>query len=165
MPALTDGDVVVWDSLAIAEYLHELQPTAALWPTDRAARAFARSVSAEMHSGFLGLRTHLPMNVRREPAPLEYGKEVADEIARVVAIWRDCRSRFGAGGDFLFGRFSIADAMFAPVVMRFHYYGVALEADSAAYVKTIHALPAIQEWIAAAHQEEWRIPEYEAVGR
>ncbi len=162
VPALQVDELSIWDSLAIAEYLAEQFADAALWPKGVAARAVARSVSAEMHSGFVALRTALPMNVRREPAPRAYAQDVADEIARIVAIWQQCQRRFGTDGPFLFGRFSIADAMYAPVVMRFHFYSVALDAGARAYVDTIYALPAIQQWIAEAHREPWRIPSYEA---
>jgi glutathione S-transferase len=165
VPALRDGDLVVWDSLAICEYIAEAFPSAKLWPEDRAARAVARSVSAEMHSGFAALRSHMTMNVRRDPIVLPPTPEVSDEVARVQALWADCRTRFGKGGPFLFGRFSIADAMFAPVATRFRTYGVPLDDAARAYVDAIYATPEMQNWIADAKRETWAIEVYEKVGK
>ena len=118
VPALEAGDLTIWDSLAIAEYLHERYPEAALWPENPEARAVARAVTAEMHAGFAALRTHMPMDLRGRHPGLGRGPGVAEDIARIVAIWRDCRTRFGQGGDFLFDGFTLADAAFAPVVTR-----------------------------------------------
>jgi glutathione S-transferase len=165
VPALRDGDITVWDSLAIAEYLAEAFPDAGLWPSDRSARAVARSVSAEMHSGFAGLRSAMSMNVRaRLPG---YGRTPASlqDIERVRSIWSDCRARFGKAGPFLFGSFSVADAMFAPVVFRFRTYDVALDGVQRAYAEAILALPAMQAWERAAVKEPWSIEadEYPAV--
>ena len=127
VPALHDGDIRVWDSLAICETFNERFPDKQLWPADAVARAGARSVSAEMHAGFAALREHISTNIRgRYPGKGRTPACLAD-IERIVAIWTDCRARFGGGGDFLFGRFGIAEAMFAPVVLRFQTYGVALE--------------------------------------
>jgi glutathione S-transferase len=165
VPLLEHGDLQIWDSLAIAEYVAELRPQAQLWPSKPAARAVARSVSAEMHSGFAALRSAMPMNVRREPFRLAVGPEVQAEVARVLAIWTACRGRHGAGGDFLFGGFGIADAMFAPVATRFRTYGVSLDPTAQAYVDAIHALPAMLRWIEAARRESWLIDKYERVGR
>jgi len=150
VPLLKDGELLVWDSLAICEYVAELACAVPLWPENRSARAVARAVSAEMHSGFMGLRQHLPMDVAQSIALPDLPAEALPDIARVQDIWTDCRARFGAGGDFLFGRWSIADAMFAPVVTRLHTYGVPLNAVSQAYVEAVLALPAMQEWIEAA---------------
>lgn len=161
VPVLLDGEQTIWDSLAIAEYLAERFPDAQLWPAEPEARARARCVSAEMHSGFVNLRTHLPMNCRADFPDHEIVPEVQAEIDRIVAIWQDCRSRYGAHGDLLFGAFSIADAMFAPVAFRFATYGVALEATAAAYVQTLLALPTVQEWLEAARAEPYKIAEYE----
>ena len=162
VPVLKDGDLTIWDSLAICEYLAEKYPEKRLWPTETAARACARSISAEMHSGFTELRARMPMNVRREiPGHAKTPGVVAD-VARIEAIWNDCRSRFGARGPFLFGAFSIADAMYAPVVSRLRTYGVALDGAAARYAAAIHALPAMQEWIAGAHAETEVNPQYEA---
>lgn len=165
VPALRYGDMVVWDSLAIGEYLAEEFHQAHLWPADRVARAFARSASAEMHSGFANLRAQLPMNIHRAPFTLKRSAEVDADVARIDSLWTEARRRFGAGGPFLFGRFSIADAMFAPVATRFRTYGVPLDEVSAAYVNTIHDLPAMREWTQAAKAELWSIEAYEQIGR
>jgi len=161
VPVLKDGGLTVWDSLAICEYLAEKHPEKRLWPTQPAARARARSVSAEMHSGFTNLRTQMPMNVRREIPGRIPTPETATEIARIQTIWNEFRGQHGADGPFLFGAFSIADAMYAPVASRFRTYGVALAGAAAQYAATIHALPAMQEWIAAAHAETEFNPQYE----
>ena len=153
VPYLIDGSLGVWDSLAIIEYLNELKPEARLWPADRAARAFARSISAEMHSGFAALRQHLGMDLKRTPAKGEWPSEAAADIERVQAIWAEARARYGSGGPFLFGQFTAADAMYAPVVTRFHRYGVPLDPALAAYRDAVLALPAMQEWTAAAQKE------------
>jgi len=154
LPALKHGELTVWDSLAICEYLAESFPTFELWPRDQAMRAAARSVSAEMHSGFPALRQHLPMNIRSSFPGREITPEVQGDINRIMAIWRDCRARFGDGrGPFLFGRFTIADAMYAPIVTRFRTYRIELERDAEAYCDAIMGLPAMQEWIAAASNE------------
>jgi glutathione S-transferase len=164
VPALRYGDMAVWDSLAIGEYLAEEFHQAHLWPSERIARAFARSASAEMHSGFPFLRSQLPMNVRRTPIVLKRPPEVDEEIARIVAIWAEARRRFGAAGPFLFGKYSLADSMFAPVATRFRTYGVPMDDVTSAYVRTIHELPAMQEWIEAAKREPWSIAAYEEIG-
>lgn len=161
VPALHDGAVVVWDSLAICEYLAERFPGKGFWPADTAARAMARSVSAEMHAGFGELRSTLPMNCRRTVVGRAIGEGARRDIERVMAIWNDCRSRFGAGGPFLFGPFTIADAMYAPVVLRFATYGVALEGAARLYAEAITALPALQEWLAASRQETESIEAFE----
>ena len=162
VPALRHGEVTVWDSLAICEYLAESFPTFDLWPKEPAARALARAVSAEMHAGFQALRQHLPMNVRSSFPGRGVTPEVQADINRIMAIWRDCRTRFGDGkGDFLFGNFTIADAMFAPVVSRFRTYKIELEREAEAYCDTITALPAMQEWIAAAKNEPMIVEQYE----
>lgn len=151
------GTLVVWDSLAICEYVNEAHLAGRLWPRDAAARARARSVAAEMHSGFSPLRTHMPMDIRsRLPERGQKARsreDVAGDIQRVQHIWRDCLQR--SGGPFLFGEFSIADAMFAPVVTRFVTYGVELTAQLAAYRDHVRALPAMQQWtdMAAAESE------------
>lgn len=154
VPLLKDGELRVWDSLAICEYVAELARARQLWPEARAARALARAVSAEMHSGFLPLRTTMPMDVVASIRLPEIPEAVAANIARIQAIWADCRNRFGAGGPFLFGNFTIADAMYAPVATRFRTYQVPLEPASQAYVETIYALPAMQDWIAAARSAD-----------
>jgi glutathione S-transferase len=161
VPALTDGNIQVWESLAILEYLAEKYPHACLWPADPAARALARAIAAEMHAGFVPLRRHLPMNMWRPVMPRQLIPEVAANVRRIEAIWTDCRTRYGAGGDFLFGGFGAADAMYAPVVSRFHTYGVAVGAAARAYMDAVMALPAWDEWRAAALAETWVLPEDE----
>lgn len=161
VPALRDGGLTIWDSLAICEYIAEQFPESLFWPKDKEARAVARSVSAEMHSGFANLRQNMTMNCRKHYPGKGRAPGVQEDIDRITAIWNDCRARFGHSGDFLFGQFSIADAMFAPVTTRFITYDVALDPVSAAYVKAVHALPAMQEWYAAARNEAEVIEQYE----
>ncbi len=161
VPALHDGDIRVWDSLAICEYLHERFPDKQLWPRDATARAVARSVSAEMHSGFTDLRQNMVMNIRARHPGKGRTPECLADIERILAIWADCRARFGGGGDFLFGRFGIADAMYAPVVLRFLTYGVALTGAAKDYADTVLALPALQAWVADAVAETERIEMFE----
>ena len=162
VPVLLHDERTVWETLAILEYAHELFPDAGLWPADRDARAMARAVACEMHAGFAALRTHMPMNLRRlDLKGKGRGPGVDDDIARICAIWRDCRGRYGAGGDFLFGAFGAADAMFAPVVTRLDTYGVDLDATCTAYSRAVLSLPAFAEWRAAALQEPWIVPEDE----
>jgi glutathione S-transferase len=162
VPVLRDGGLTIWDSLAICEYLAEKHPEKQLWPADVAARALARAISAEMHSGFTNLRSQMPMNVRRQIPGRAKTPEAVAEIARIEAIWNDCRSHHGKRGPFLFGAFSIADAMYAPVVSRLHTYGVTLPGKAGEYAGAIHALPAMQEWIAGAHAEIEVNPQYES---
>jgi glutathione S-transferase len=153
VPLLIDGDLVVWDSLAIAEYVAEKFPGKGLWPAPAAARAVARSACAEMHSGFQDLRSRMTMNCQVHLTNVLFDKKVRREVARIVELWQDCRQRFGADGPFLFGRFGVADAFFAPVTIRFTNYAVELPPVARQYVDTIQALPAMQEWIAAARAE------------
>lgn len=148
VPCLIHGSLTIWDSLAICEYLAELAP--GLWPEDRAARAVARAVSAEMHAGFQALRNACSMDVCETTPLADIPPEVLAEVERIGAIWTDCRARFGAGGPFLFGRFSIADAMYAPVVTRFTTFALPMDAGAKAYCDAIWALPAMQEWKRAA---------------
>lgn len=163
VPVLKHGDRTIWDSLAIVEYLGELFPNNGLWPKDAAARALARSVAAEMHSGFVELRKALPMNVRRVYRDWKITPEVQADITRISALWRDCRQRFGepAGGPFLFGGFTIADAMFAPVVTRFNTYSVALDGDAQAYCSAVLAHTPVKTWFAEAEREPWISPAHE----
>jgi len=161
VPILHDGELVIWDSLAICEYAAELAPAAGLWPDDRAERARARAVSCEMHSGFAALRTALNMNIRRPPTVVPRDAAVEADIARIVALWTECRRRSQGAGDFLFGRFTIADAMFAPVVTRFRSYAVPIEGPAAAYAEAMWRLPLLKEWVAAAVAEPLRIEKYE----
>ncbi|MGO8916683.1 MAG: glutathione S-transferase family protein [Stellaceae bacterium] len=161
VPALRHGDQVVWESLAIGEYLAELFPKAQLWPSAIKARAAARAVSAEMHAGFAALRTHLPMNIRSSFPNRGVTPEAQADINRITASWRDCRKRFGAGGEFLFGHFTVADAMYAPVVSRFRTYKIELEEETQRYADAVWALPAMQEWAAAARNEPMVIERHE----
>ena len=160
-PALHDGDITVWDSLAIIEYLAECHPEKPLWPEPRAARAQARSLAAEMHSGFTGLRGLLPMNMRRAVKRRELPPEASADVVRIEQAFRQARKEFGQAGAFLFGDFSAADAMFAPVVNRLHVYDVVVTAATRAYMDTMMALPAWQEWQAQAQAEPWIIGKYE----
>lgn len=155
VPALIDGDLTVWDSLAICEYLAEKASLnqVDLWPADPKARAEARSVSAEMHSGFAALRQQMSMEVAASRPGEGQTQEVLADIARIAALWTSCRERFAAAGPFLFGDFSVADAMYAPVAFRFHTYGVELPPLAAAYRDTLLALPAMLEWAAGARAE------------
>lgn len=151
VPVLHDDNLVVWDSLAICEYVNELYPEAKLWPTDRATRARARSVSAEMHSSFPSLRRDMPMDVCSKLAGKGHTPDALGDARRVMAIWREALD--ASRGPFLFGAFTIADAMFAPVCTRFVTYGVDLDATCRAYVDAIYALPAMKQWIADAAAE------------
>jgi glutathione S-transferase len=153
VPALVHGELVIWDSLAICEYLAELFPRARLWPQDATARAVARSVTAEMHSSFAALRNHMPMNLRARRPGEGRAPGVAEDISRITQLWRECRERHGQGGPFLFGAFSIADAFYAPVVTRFVTYGVELDAVCGAYRDAVLALPAMRAWTEASQGE------------
>jgi glutathione S-transferase len=153
VPYLIDGALGIWDSLAIAEYLHEKFPAAKLWPGDSAARAVARSVCAEMHSGFGALRASMPMDLQANAPGKGHTPEALADAARVQAIWRDCRARFAAGGPFLFGAFSAADCFYAPVVFRFHSYAVAVDANARSYCDAVAAHPSVAKWRAAALRE------------
>jgi glutathione S-transferase len=161
VPALRHGELVVWESLAIGEYLSDSFPECGLWPEGDTARAVARSVSSEMHAGFAALRAHLPMNIRGRFPGREIPPPVQQEINRITALWRDCRTRFGADGDFLFGDFTMADAMYAPVVTRFHTFEVNLEETAAAYCEAMRAWPAMKAWAEAAQNERWIIDDSE----
>jgi glutathione S-transferase len=161
VPALIDGDVTVWESLAIGEYLAERFPDRRLWPEGPSARALARAVSCEMHAGFVALRTHMSMNCRKRLPGKGRAPGVQDDIDRVCAIWRECRTKFGAGGPFLFGAFSVADAMFAPVVLRFDTYAVPLDTLNRDYADAVLALPAVRTWINDARAETEVLEKFE----
>jgi glutathione S-transferase len=154
VPALIDGGTTIWDSLAICEYVAERFPKARGWPEEQKARAIARSVSAEMHSGFAAVRSELPMNLRGRRTGVAPSDTARSEIDRIFEIWSDCRRQFGAGGKFLFGRFGIADAMYAPVVTRFATYGIGLTGEVRDYSETILALASLREWTQAAREED-----------
>ncbi len=163
VPALVDGDVTVWDSLAIIEYLAERFPDARLWPEDRASRAHARSISAEMHSGFMALRSECPMNLHRPVRGIALSEDARANIARIQAIWLECRERHGKRGPFLFGAFGAADAMFAPLVYRFRTFAIEVASEVQAYMDTMLALPAVQEWTKAGLAETLLIDRVEAI--
>ncbi len=155
VPILKDGPVMVWDSLAILEYLAEARPQSRLWPEDRSARAHARAISAEMHSGYQALRKACPMNLKKRFAFRDRGEEVTRDAVRVIDIWRDCRTRFGGDGPFLFGAFTNADAMFAPVVTRLDTYSFPVDPTTRTYMDEILSLPAFLEWREAGLAEPW----------
>lgn len=155
VPVLIDGEATVWESLAILEHLAERFPDAQLWPRDPAARAHARAISAEMHSGFSRLRQQCPMNLKRKKKR-ELSAEARDDVRRIGEMWCDARRRFGAGGEFLFGAFSAADCMYAPVATRFVSYEIDADPVCAAYIAAIYRLPALREWLEAAAAETWR---------
>lgn len=161
VPVLLHGTQTVWDSLAICEYLAEEFSTLHWWPEDKTARAIARSISAQMHSGFQNLRENMPMNCRARLPGKGMTPEVQKDIDRIMAIWQECRHTFGINGNFLFGQFTIADAMFAPVVLRFVTYGVELDAVANAYAEVILALPALQKWLKDALSEPEAIAAFE----
>ena len=161
VPILIDGEVTVWDSLAIIEYIAERFPDKRLWPEDPVHRAHARSISAEMHSGFAALRTECGMNLHRPVRAIPLSSDACADISRVQQIWTECRGRYGKTGAFLFGSFSAADAMFAPVVHRFRTYAILVVPEVQAYMDTIMALPAFQEWTRGGLAETLVIKKFE----
>lgn len=161
VPVLIDGDVTIWDSLAIIEYAAERFPEKRLWPDDRGHRAHARSVSAEMHSGFAALRNECGMNLHRPVGAIALSDGARADIARIQQIWTECRERYGKSGPFLFGAFSGADAMFAPVVHRFRTYAVPVAPEVKTYMDTMMALPAFQEWTRDGLAESFVIERFE----
>lgn len=163
LPCLHDDGALMWDSLAIAEYLNEKFPAAGIWPAERVRRAHARSISAEMHSGFADLRRAMPMDIRVRK-PIAPTAPVQANLARIGAIWSDCRARYGAGGPFLFGEWSGADCMYAPVAMRMRSYDVAPDAAAREYMAAVCAQPDVAEWMQAAVVEPWVI-DWEAAAR
>jgi glutathione S-transferase len=163
VPALRDGAITVWESLAIVEYVAEIYPQKAIWPRAKAARAHARALSSEMHAGYQALRQHCPTQFRRPARRIALSEAVEADVARVEAAWAHARETFGKAGPFLFGKFCAADAMFAPVVNRFHTYDVPVSRANRAYMDAVMALPAWKAWIADAEAEPWRIEKYEAV--
>ena len=163
VPVLVDGDITIWDSLAIIEYLAERFPEKRLWPQDPTQRAHARSISAEMHSSFAALRNECGMNLHRPVGAIEMSADARADIARIQGIWAECRERYAKAGPFLFGAFGAADAMFAPVVHRFRTYEIAVEPQPRRYMDTMMALPAFQEWTNAGLAETLVIEKFEAV--
>jgi glutathione S-transferase len=161
VPILVDGAVTIWDSLSIIEYLAEKFPEKGFWPNDVAARAHARSISAEMHSGFMALRNECAMNIRRKVHVKALSADAKANAERVQEIWTACRKTYGQGGPFLFGAFSGADAMYAPVVHRFRIYGIDVAGTAAEYMSAMQAHPAFQAWNAAAAAETWVIEKFE----
>jgi glutathione S-transferase len=161
VPALRDGDTVVWDSLAILEYLAERFPETRGWPEDMAARAKARALSAEMHAGFQALRSECGMNCRRPLAAKALSEAAHKDIARINQIWQECRQQHSQEGPWLFGHFGIVDAMYAPVALRFHIYQLDRGPAAQAYVDNVLAHPAVAEWMAAGRQESERIPAFD----
>jgi glutathione S-transferase len=164
VPVLQDGSLIIWDSLSILEYLAEKYPDASGWPEEQQARAMARSVSAEMHSSYVNVRSELPMNCRRKLHNIRLSSNAEREIERIKSLWRTCRMEYGAGGEWLFGKYSIADAMFAPIALRFEGYSIPVNQLERAYVDSVLNQPCIQEWIQAGKAEKEIIEEDEIDG-
>jgi glutathione S-transferase len=162
VPILWDGECVVWDSLAIIEFLADRVGRDAYWPESDTARGMARSMAAEMHSSFAALRRELPMNVRKSYAPKQLDDLVKEDINRILQLWAQARARFGGTGDFLFGEWGAADIMYAPVVTRFLTYGVPVPPFAAVYMKAVLSQAHVAEWIDKAQDEPWVIEQYEA---
>jgi glutathione S-transferase len=163
VPILWDGDIVVWDSLAIIEYLADKVGRERFWPEDGAARGMARSMAAEMHSSFASLRREHSMNVRRRYPPQPLSEATRADVERIVSLWAEARARFGGTGNYLFSDFGAADIMFAPVVTRFVTYSIPLPRFAASYAEAVLAHPFMQDWIAAAQEEPWVIERFESV--
>ena len=161
VPILWDGECVVWDSLAIIDFLADRDGRNLFWPEDDAARGMARSMAAEMHSGFANLRRELPMNVRKSYHTRDLSDEVRAEIDRIMQLWAQARARFGGTGDFLFGQWCAADIMYAPVVTRFITYGVPVPPFAALYMKSVLSHPHVMEWIDKAQDEPWVVEQFE----
>lgn len=161
VPVLWDGEAVVWDSLAIVEYLADKVGRDRFWPKPDDARAMARSMVAEMHSSYLPLRRECPMNVRRRVEDAELSAEARADVVRILTLWAEARARFGRGGPFLFGTFSAADIIYAPVISRFMTYGVAVPGFAVAYMQAVWEHDWLQEWVNAAESEDWVIEQYE----
>lgn len=163
VPALAADDVLVWESLAILEYVAERFPDKEIWPADPEARAMARALSAEMHAGFQRLRQVCPTNYRRPQRAIDVPDDVRRDVDRIEAAWATARARWGQGGPFLFGAFTAADAMFAPVVNRFWTYAIPVKPETRAYMDAVMALPAWQAWVEGAKAEPWFIDRHEAI--
>ena len=164
VPILWDGDTVIWDSLAILEYLADKVGRDRFWPKDDAARGMARSMVAEMHSSFASLRSEMPMNMRRRVQLEGVSDQTRADIVRILGLWAEARARHGAGGPFLFGTYGAADIFFAPVVSRFMTYGIGVPGFAVAYMQAMVEHAWTQEWMAGAENEEWVIEQYEAIG-
>jgi glutathione S-transferase len=162
VPILWDGECVVWDSLAIVEFLADRVGRDRYWPDDDSARGMARSMAAEMHSSFAALRRELPMNVRKSYSPKTLDDDVVEDVDRILQLWAQARARFGGTGDYLFGEWSAADMVYAPVVTRFITYGVQVPPFAAVYMKAVLSQPHVAEWIDKAQDEPWVIEQYEA---
>ena len=161
VPAIRDGDMVVWESLAIMEHIAERFAERGIWPSDPVARAHARSACSEMHAGFTGIRSACPMNLTKRFVPRDRGDAVRADVARLEALWGEARSRFGGDGPFLYGRFSAADAMYAPVVTRLDTYQIDVSPQTRAYMEAVLSHPAFVAWKADAFREPWALPHYE----
>lgn len=162
-PSLVDGDTIVWETLAIIEYLAESFPALPIWPLDKPARAMARALASEMHAGFTALRGHCPTQFRRPVRKIALNGQVEADVARIEAAWADARARFGSGGPFLFGAFCAADAMFAPVVNRLHIYDIPVSSQTRIYMDAMRALPAWLAWETGAKEEPWSIAHYDQI--
>jgi len=161
VPTLWDGDIAVWDSIAIVDYLNDITGGTRFWPEDKAARALARSMAAEMHSGYVPLRKACPMNVRKVYPPQTPSPAVQENVDRITALWELARRRFGADGPYLFGAFGAADIMFSAVVFRFHGYSLPASGAAAEYIAAMLAHPWMVEWVAGAKTESWVLDQYE----
>ena len=161
VPILWDGDTVIWDSLAILEYLGDKVGRDRFWPKDDAARGMARSIVAEMHSSYRSLRAECPMNIRRRVDNVRLSDECRDDIVRILQLWAEARARFGTSGPFLFGTFGAADIFYAPVVSRFLTYGIGVPGFAQAYMQAVWEHEWMQGWIAAAEDEDWVLAQYE----
>ncbi len=164
VPILWDGDAVVWDSLAIIEYLNDKTGGEKFWPADMAARAMARSMAAEMHSSFAALRRKHSMNIRQVYPAQPPDADVIQDLARIMELWAQARARYGGTGDFLFGDFGAADIMFAPVVTRIVTYSLPVPRFAPPYMQSVLQHPFMQDWIAAAQEEDWVIEQFEMPG-
>ncbi len=164
VPILWDDDKVIWDSLAIMEYLADKVGRDRFWPKDESARGMARAMVAEMHSSYAALRKDLPMNVRRKMKLEEVSEEARQDIVRILTLWAEARSRYGSSGPFLFGTFGAADIFYAPVVSRFITYGIGVPGFAEAYMQAVWEHAWMQEWIGASEEEQWVIEQYETIG-
>ena len=162
VPVLWDSDAVVWDSLAIIEYLSDKVGRDRFWPKEDDARAMARSMVAEMHSSFAALRSQCPMNIRRKVEDAAIDEAAKADVVRILTLWAEARARFGRGGPYLFGTFSAADIFYAPVVSRFVSYGIAVPGFALAYMEAVWSHEWLQSWIAAAEAEDWVIEQFES---